>query len=143
MRVLLAVSLALCCIFDVRASQVGLTAAEIAQFHAVNHASHEVAQDNGDGNWLITSDGLVDSAETHLFGGRGSLNPNTVQSQAHQWTLPQTVTYRSEAGCLPMGTIGVAVDGVPFFNPYTAQQTDAVINEQFDKCKGHPDPRGK
>ena len=49
------------------------------------------------------------------------------------------------AGCLPMGTIGLAVNGVALFNPYTALGQNAVTGEHqeiFDECEGHPQMQG-
>jgi hypothetical protein len=42
-----------------------------------------------------------------------------------------------------MGPIGVAINGVPFYNPYNAEGADAAKNEAFDDCCGHPDPQGR
>jgi hypothetical protein len=47
---------------------------------------------------------------------------------------------------LPMGPIGVAVNGVPFYNPYNAEGNNAVegpFAEVFDSCCGHPDQLGR
>ena len=52
----------------------------------------------------------------------------------------KTPVQASEVTELPMGTIGLALNGVPFFNPYTFIGTDAVENELFDSCDGHPTP---
>jgi hypothetical protein len=40
---------------------------------------------------------------------------------------------------LPMGPIGVAINGVVFFNPFDAEMTDAT--DLMDRCCGHPEPR--
>ena len=40
----------------------------------------------------------------------------------------------------------MAINGVPFYNPYNAQGRDAVLgpnSEVFDSCCGHPDPLGR
>jgi hypothetical protein len=42
-----------------------------------------------------------------------------------------------------MGPIGVAINGVPFYNPYNAEGQDAAKNEVFDECCGHPDQLGR
>jgi hypothetical protein len=42
-----------------------------------------------------------------------------------------------------MGPIGVAINGIPFYNPYNREGQDAAKNEVFDECCGHPDPLGR
>jgi len=37
------------------------------------------------------------------------------------------------------GPIGIALDGVVFFGPYTATGQLAPVVEHFDQCNGHPD----
>jgi len=44
----------------------------------------------------------------------------------------------NQNGALPMGPIGMAVNGVPFFNPFDAGAEDAVW--RLDRCCGHPSP---
>jgi hypothetical protein len=40
-----------------------------------------------------------------------------------------------------MGPIGIAINGVVFFNPFDAQSTDAT--DLMDRCCGHPAPDGQ
>lgn len=56
-------------------------------------------------------------------------NPNTVTSQNFVITIPKSPVKAENEGCMPMGAIGMAINGVAFYNPYTAQRTDAVENE--------------
>lgn len=44
--------------------------------------------------------------------------------------------------CTSLGPIGFALNGVPIFNALTGEDTDAVLNEIFDNCKGHSSPNG-
>lgn len=88
--------------------------------------------------------------------GRGHPdNPNTIQQQSYSWTLPmspakksvQPASIVSDFSALPMGPIGFALNGVPFFNLYNNQRQDAVSRnssgfEVMDLCHGHPDQRG-
>ena len=76
-------------------------------------------------------------------------NPNYVQEQRNTWRLPlqprqaaSTIAMQNgsnENGALPMGPIGVAANGVVFFNPF-----DHLLNEdaiwRLDRCCGHPAP---
>jgi hypothetical protein len=55
------------------------------------------------------------------------LNPNAVATDAHDTNH-----------ALPMGAIGIAVNGVVFYNPFDAGMQDA--SSIMDKCCGHPSP---
>ena len=39
--------------------------------------------------------------------------------------------------------IAITVDGVVFFNPYTSDGKDAVVEEAMGKCNGHSDKQGR
>jgi hypothetical protein len=76
-------------------------------------------------------------------------NPNYIQEQDSTWHIPlvpREASRRSamqnksnENQALPMGPIGVAVNGVAFFHPF-----DHILNEEaiwrLDRCCGHPAP---
>lgn len=49
----------------------------------------------------------------------------------------------AKPGCLPMGTIGIALSGAVFFNALDADKRDAVANEILDVCEGHPQQQGQ
>ena len=76
-------------------------------------------------------------------------NPAYIKEQANVWQLPLVptvndnhiaMTPKNENGALPMGPIGVATNGVVFFNPFDhIFETDAVW--RLDRCCGHPSPR--
>jgi YHYH protein len=68
-------------------------------------------------------------------------NPNTIRSQAVSLTLPVPRVAR-KASCLPMGMIGIAVNGVAIFNALDDSHRDAVAHETQDLCDGHPQRRG-
>jgi hypothetical protein len=69
-------------------------------------------------------------------------NPNTIRSQAVSLTLPARPKRASKASCLPMGLIGIAVNGVAIFNALDDSHRDAVAHETQDLCAGHPQMRG-
>ena len=48
-------------------------------------------------------------------------NPNTVSEQDASYTIPKVPTEAAEPACLNMGAIGVAKNGIPLFNPYSAE----------------------
>jgi hypothetical protein len=78
-------------------------------------------------------------------------NPNVIREQRHTWRLPldpkpnpdrpAAMTLENKRG-LPMGPIGVAANGVVFFNPFDhINEADAVW--RLDRCCGHPGPRSE
>ncbi len=75
-------------------------------------------------------------------------NPNVIREQRDTWSIPleplpnpnraAAMTMENKRG-LPMGPIGVAVNGVVFFNPFDhIAEADAVW--RLDRCCGHPSP---
>lgn len=78
------------------------------------------------------------------YGTQG-YNPNYIQELDKTYRLPLEPVLDSEAKAvdkkntgmaLPMGAIGVAVNGVVFYNPFDAGMTDA--SNIMDRCCGHP-----
>src|SRR5262249_55706134 len=76
------------------------------------------------------------AADSEAF--RYDRNPNSIQAYEMQYMIPHAPALAEEPGCLPMGTIGVALTGAVFFNALDAPGRDAVVNEIFDRCEGHP-----
>jgi len=73
-------------------------------------------------------------------------NPNRILKQNYIFKIPLRPKIAKEPTELPMGPIGVAVNGIPFYNPYTAEGNDAVSGpfaEVFDSGCGHPDQLGR
>jgi len=70
-------------------------------------------------------------------------NPNSIQVQHIVLSLTRDPVVETTPGCLPMGMIGVSLDGVAFFNALDAAGLDAVANEVQDKCNGHPQREGQ
>ncbi len=76
-------------------------------------------------------------------------NPSYIQEKANTWYLPKypklakdpiAMDAQNSNGGLPMGPIGVATNGVIFFNPFDhIFETDAVW--RLDRCCGHPSPQ--
>lgn len=80
------------------------------------------------------------------YGTQG-YNPSYIQEHDDTYYLPlepepnpqaTALDPRTANGALPMGPVGVAVNGVVFFNPYDANMTDAT--SIMDRCCGHPSP---
>jgi hypothetical protein len=70
------------------------------------------------------------------------VNPNRIASQSLVFHVPASPTVTSPSDT-PMGPIGVAVNGVAFFNQYAAGRSplDAEIIS-FDRFGGHPQMSG-
>ncbi|HEY2413451.1 MAG TPA: YHYH protein [Pirellulaceae bacterium] len=75
-------------------------------------------------------------------------NPNYIQEQDSTWYLPLVprenpqhvaMNDKNSNNALPMGPIGLAVNGIVFFHPFDhLQGEDAVW--RLDRCCGHPAP---
>jgi hypothetical protein len=86
---------------------------------------------------------------TGKFPETGFGNPNFITEHDRTYFIPldpkvnprHIFTTRDNSNhALPMGPIGVAVNGVVFFNPFDAQSQDA--SSLMDRCCGHPAPDG-
>jgi hypothetical protein len=92
---------------------------------------------------VVESDGIPTHA-TDPFPT--SYNPNRILKQNYRFQIPLAPKFAEKPTTLPFGPIGVAVNGIPFYNPYNAQGRDAVMGpnaEIFDSCCGHPDQMGR
>lgn len=76
-------------------------------------------------------------------------NPNYIEEKLRTYFIPlnpqenprHIVTAIDNSNhALPMGPIGIAVNGVVFFNPFDANSMDA--SSLMDRCCGHPAPDG-
>jgi len=74
-------------------------------------------------------------------------NPNYIQEHQKTYYIPLNPTVNprhifttmdNSNHALPMGPIGIAVNGVVFFNPFDANSQDAT--SMMDACCGHPAP---
>ncbi len=76
-------------------------------------------------------------------------NPNYIQERVTTTRIPLVPKENSsrfpmangtnENGALPRGPIGIAVNGIVFFNPFDAMQNEDAI-WRLDRCCGHPAP---
>ena len=70
-------------------------------------------------------------------------NPNAIAAQNLAWSLPLVPILLAEPACVPMGQIGVMLNGVAIFNALDAAGKDAVAHEVQDQCNGHPERNGQ
>ncbi len=83
--------------------------------------------------------------------GSGDRNPNYIQEHDSTYFIPLEPRRNPNARAmedqkntnraLPMGPIGIAVNGVVFFNPFDMGQMDAT--DLMDRCCGHPNPENQ
>lgn len=96
-----------------------------------------------DTHMIVESDGIP----THKVGEfPNPTNPNRITRQSYRFKIPLKPVRAEKTTPTPMGPIGVAVNGVPFYNPYNREGNDAVAGpfaEVFDSCCGHPDQLGR
>ena len=91
---------------------------------------------------VVKSDGIPDHPTGEFPNPH---NPNRILKQDYTFKIPLAAAVKAmdKVMALPMGPTGVAINGVPFYNPYNAEGADAAKNEVFDECCGHPDPMGR
>jgi len=80
---------------------------------------------------------------TTFGGGTFVKNPNTITTQNITLTIPVNPTVAATHVATPMGAMGVALNGIPFFNQYAAGGSP-LTNEMnsFDQWWGHPQANG-
>jgi hypothetical protein len=96
-----------------------------------------------DTHYIVKSDGIP-THPTAIFPN--ATNPNRILKQDYTFYIPRHPVAAEKPTPLPMGPIGVAVNGIPFYNPYNAEGNNAVSGlyaEVFDSCCGHPDQMGR
>lgn len=115
--------------------------------------SYHTADSNKDGipNLVIRHDEtalILDSQgypnhPTAIFPN--SDNPNRIRVQEFHFRLPLEPKLADSITRVPMGPIGVALNGVVFFNPFEAGGMNALEGYSavwLDSCCGHPERRG-
>lgn len=92
---------------------------------------------------VVQSDGIP----THKTGTYpNATNPNRILKQNYRFFIPLHPEKAKKTTPTPFGPIGVALNGIPFYNPYNREGRDAVFGpfaEIFDSCCGHPDQAGR
>ncbi|WNV03355.1 YHYH protein [Candidatus Methylospira mobilis] len=98
----------------------------------------------------ITGNGLPTGHTTGIFpihpsdpAYRIDRNPNRIEARQVALNLPMLPEIAADAGCLPMGMVGITSGGVAIFNALDAAGRDAVAHEVQDHCNGHPQMSGQ
>ncbi len=80
----------------------------------------------GNANYVAPTAGIV-------------LNPNKIAAQSYVFHIPATPTAAASPSDTPLDAIGVALNGVVFFNQYAAGRTPLTTEVvSFDQYNGHP-----
>lgn len=115
--------------------------------------SNQLGDSNGDGipdlqighdavSLIITSQNLPNHPHATF---PNSQNPNRISAQNHVWRLPLVPRQAETITRAPMGPVGVAINGVVFFNPFEMGGINAIEGYSalwFDSCCGHPQQSG-
>ena len=69
-----------------------------------------------------------------------NLNPNTIGTFDFEFKIPLNPQEASNKSATPLGAMGVALNGVSFFNQYAGPNNQPLTNEinSFDQYGGHP-----
>ncbi|XP_070561848.1 uncharacterized protein [Ptychodera flava] len=124
----------------------GLTNDELAKFRTTGIAESNTNQIGWvsvatEGDLHIFTSNVIPDHQTGSFPNQD--NPHSIIEQDFQISVPVTPTEAETPGCLPMGPIGISVNGIPIFNLFNARGEDATEVEVFHVCNGHPDPTGR
>ena len=73
-----------------------------------------------------------------------NLNPNKILKQNIVMKVPADPKESKTKTATPLGAIGIAVNGVVFYNQYAGPNNQPLTNEinSFDQYNGHPQPQG-
>lgn len=96
-----------------------------------------------DQNHLIIKSQGYPNHPTAIFPN--SDNPNTIRVQDFTFRLPLVPRKSDSITRLPMGPIGMSLNGVVFFNPFEMEGRNAVAGYDevwLDSCCGHPQQTG-
>jgi hypothetical protein len=95
-------------------------------------------------SYYASTNALYDNFSGTTFGGNTfQKNPNSIAEKAYIFKIPLNPVVSSTHAATPLGPIGVALNGIPFFNQYAGPNqplTGEVVS--FDRYWGHPAPTG-
>ena len=119
----------------------------------VDPFSYHVLDSNNDGipNIKLSHEGDFLKVESQGYPNHptavfpNSRNPNTIRVQQFRFRLPLVPRKADKITRVPMGPIGMALNGVVFFNPFEAGGMNAIEGYSevwLDSCCGHPQQTG-
>ena len=91
-----------------------------------------------------TTNALYEAYSGTTFAGYTFVkNPNSIIEQTGTFKIPLNPAVNTAHAATPLGPIGIALNGVPFFNQYAGPNqplTSEIVS--FDKYYGHPQNTG-
>jgi len=75
-------------------------------------------------------------------GASGGNNPNRIVVATETFRIPLSPVINATATDTALGTVGVAVNGMPIYNPFEDPNQTAAIGRIFSGCCGHPQLTG-
>jgi hypothetical protein len=75
-------------------------------------------------------------------GASGGNNPNRIIVATETFRIPLNPTNNATATDTALGTVGVAVNGMPIYNPFEDANQTAATGRIFSGCCGHPQLTG-
>ena len=75
-------------------------------------------------------------------GASGGNNPNRIVVATETFRIPLNPTNNATATDTALGTVGVAVNGMPIYNPFEDANQTAATGRIFSGCCGHPQLTG-
>lgn len=125
--------------------QDGSEFVDLFSYHALD--SNKDGIDNvklsHDARSLIIRSQCYPNHPTAKFPNSG--NPNSIRVQNFEFRIPLEPVLETKITRVPMGPIGMALNGVVFFNPFEAGGMNAVEGYSevwLDSCCGHPQQEG-
>lgn len=95
--------------------------------------------------YYATTNSLYQSYSGLTFGGYNfEKNPNSIIEQSATFKIPVNPVMATNHAATPLGPIGIALNGVPFFNQYAGPNNQELKGEMagFDQFYGHPQNSG-
>ena len=95
------------------------------------------------GQTVVTADGVPDHCTSNNVRGwtgyPNSDNSDIISGQSYSWEIPNSPTLPSsgENHRVPMGAIGIGLNGVPIYNPYSSSGTNVTTDQFHDDCNGY------
>ncbi len=94
--------------------------------------------------YYSNTNALYDTFSGKTFEGLTfSKNPNSIIEQSGTFKIPLNPAVNSAHSATPLGPIGIALNGVPFFNQYAGPNQPLTSEKvSFDRYWGHPQQSG-
>jgi YHYH protein len=157
--IVIMISLSLCCSKNENNNTTTQPAANVTVPNVYNKIYRATSITN-DGSFItIKTNGVPDHNSPYFptnvpqyqsysgttFGGNTfTQNPNTIAPQSFTFKIPLNPVMATSHVATPLGPIGIAINGVPFFNQYAGSGNQPLTVEisSFDKYYGHPQQTG-